>query len=422
MSRAVESDEPPSVDGSRGASPARSRVSPELWATAVAVWLVGLLGALVASTPYQSDDGLNTAVRDDPTPLPSLVLRYTHQWMVNEGRFFPGSLAWSYSVFRYAGTRLEYKLVLVGLIAAAVVVVALLARRLAGRGRAAVVAAVVLVGCLQLRGDLDGLLAFAGLLPLTTALTLGATLLLCVRRGWPWAVLAAVCYGTALVTYETVLLFLPALVAVVVVVRRSWRPALALVVPAAVDVLVVVVLRARLVHETAPGYTLGTDPGAVLRTFAVQLAGAVPLSTVLVARPAGVVLTASMVALAVALAGVPTFLALRRLGPVGAVAGRGPALLAALGAWMWVSSAALVAVTVRWQEALRPGDAYIPVVYGYVGAALVVLAAGLRVEAWVRGRGGVAVVAWSYLAPGVLAALVTATVAGNLAVAAALQP
>jgi hypothetical protein len=408
------------VDTAGDRAATRPRLAPEVLAAAAAVWLVGLLGALVASTPYQSDDGLNTAVRDDPTPLATLVLRYTHQWMVNEGRFFPGSLAWSYSVFRYTGTLLEYKLVLVGLIAAAVLVVALLVRRLAGRGRAGLVATVVVVGFLQLRGDLDGLLAFAGLLPLTTALALGATLLLCTRRGWPWAVLAAVTYGVALVTYETVLLFLPALVMVVVAVRRSWRPALALVVPAAVQVAVVVVLRARLVHETAPGYTLGLDPVAVLRTFAVQLLGAVPLSAVLVGRPAGVAFTASMVVIAVVLAGVPTFLALRRLGPVGPVVDRGPGLLALLGAWMWVSSAGLVAVTVRWQETLRPGGAYVPVVYGYVGAALVLLAAGLRIESWARARGGVAVVAWSFVAPGAVAALVTATVAGNLAVAAAL--
>lgn len=385
---------------------------------AVPAWLLGLHAAIVTSTPYLGDDTINKSLRDVGMTLPGLIGKYTHQWMVNEGRFFPGSLAWSYSLFWYAGSRIEYKLILGLVTALAAVVIALLAGRLTGQRRLALVAVPVVVGLLQIRVGLDGLIAFAGLIPLTTALTLGAVLILCARRGVWWSLLAALCYGAALVTYETVLLFVPVLVLVVVLVRRSWRPAIALVVPAVIQAGVVLVLRSRLDHDPSVAYTVSLDPATVLRSFAEQALGAVPLSNVLVARPTGVLLTVSMIAIALVLAGLPTYAALRELGPIGRAERRSAPTLALLGLWMWFSSAGMVAITARWQEALAPGLAYIPVVYGYFGLALVLLALGVWLEAVTSKRGGLVQSVWAHAAPAAVALLVTGTVAGNLAIAA----
>lgn len=400
---------------------ARARTAP----IAVLGWLAACWVAIITSTPYLADDGLNkdlraTAVASGDSLL-DLIVRYTGQWMMNEGRFFPGSLTWSYSLFWFTGSVLEYKLVLGIVLVTCIAVLCLLVARSTGRWRAAGVFGILSLGCLQLRLTNDGTAAYGGLLPLTAGLTAAAVLILVSRPGWGWAVLAGALFGCALVTYETVILFTPAMVAVVVIARRSWRPAAAVVVPALLQLAVVLVLRGGLDREPAPGYTIDLAPGSVLTTLGKQMLSAVPLSQFLLADGTVPPFAATPVILALIVVGFPALIGLRSLShsPL-VVRTRTIVLLAAVGLWVWGASSALVAVTDRWQTELRTGQGYIPVVYGYFGLAMCLLAGWLALErAAVRSGEGARCI-WAWAGSIAAALLVTVTFAGNVIVAGAL--
>jgi hypothetical protein len=180
--------------------------------------------------------------------------------MTNQGRFFPGALSWTYSVFWLFDTRVAYKLVIGMTVLGAIAVVGLLAARLTQRWKAAALFVPIALGLMQLRTTHDGLTSYAGLLPLTTGLSVAALVIVISRRGAGWAALAFVSYSLALVTYETVLLFAPIMVAIVVWIRRSWRPALAIAIPALIQTGIVIVLRLNMKGEQAPAYTVNLEP------------------------------------------------------------------------------------------------------------------------------------------------------------------
>jgi hypothetical protein len=399
----------------------------DLVSSAAAVWLGGLWLAVVSSTPYLTDDALNKDVRaaaaTSGDSLLGLISRFTEQWMTNEGRFFPGSVSWTLSLFWFTGSRVAYKVVVGAVLVAAVATFCVLVARLVGRWQPAAVAAPLLFACLQLRYWYDGTSSFAGLLPLTAGLSAAALVLLVSRRGWPTAVLAAVLYGLALVTYETVLLFAPAMIAVVIVVRRSWRPALAIAVPAAIQTAIVLVLRSQLTKPPAPGYTVSLDPVAFVPALGKQMLAALPLSQWFLHAPAVPPLSHSAILLGLVLVGVPAALALRSLGGRAVRASwTVVGLIGGLGLWMWVSSAALVAVTARWQQDLVLGQGYLPVVFGYFGVALCLVSLWLVVGRLVRLHGASSRVWHRWVAPVAVGLLAAATFAGNLVVAQALWP
>jgi hypothetical protein len=248
----------------------------------VGAWLMGCLLAIVVSTPYLGDDLVNKGIRDivaaSGRSLTRFTVELTTAWMTNQGRFFPGALSWTYSVFWLFDTRVAYKLVIGMTVLGAIAVVGLLAARLTQRWKAAALFVPIALGLMQLRTTHDGLTSYAGLLPLTTGLSVAALVIVISRRGAGWAALAFVSYSLALVTYETVLLFAPIMVAIVVWIRRSWRPALAIAIPALIQTGIVIVLRLNMKGEQAPAYTVNLEPQVVLLTFAKQVLAAFPLS------------------------------------------------------------------------------------------------------------------------------------------------
>ncbi|WP_448629980.1 hypothetical protein [Cellulomonas soli] len=228
----------------------------------------------------------------------------TADWMEHQGRFFPGSVSWTLSVFYVADGRAAYKLVLVATLALAVVAAAVLAGRSAGAWSSAVVTAVLVLGLAQIRVWADAYTAFSGLLTLTTAMTLGAVVLV-LRSGRWWAVLgAAGLYTAALLTYETVILFVPPIVVLLVVLTRRWRRTLAFVVPAAAQAVWVLYLRSQMLGA-ASAYQVALTPADVLRTTARQMVAALPLSQWWLHASGVPPLDSGMVVVGVVLAGVP---------------------------------------------------------------------------------------------------------------------
>ena len=245
------------------------------------VWLTGCLLAIVMLTPYGQDDLFNKNIREiahaTGQSLPGFVGDQIAWWTVNEGRFFPGALAWTDSIFWVFGSRIAYKLVIGVVLMGAIAVLGLFISRLTGRWKAGLVYIPIVLGLIQLRTPHDGVIGYAALLPLTTGLTVAAMVILISRRGMGWTMLAALSYSFALVTYETVFVFAPIMVAIVVWVRRTWLPALAFAIPALVQLGIVSILR--MSHPpTTSGYMINLEPNAVLATFGKQVLAALPLS------------------------------------------------------------------------------------------------------------------------------------------------
>jgi len=276
----------------------------------------------------------------------------------------------------------------------------------------------IVLGLIQFRVGHDGIVSYAGLLPLTAGLCAVAMVILISRRVLWWATLAALLYSFALVTYETVLLFVPIMIAFVVWKRRSWRPALALAIPAFAEGMIVVILRSRPRGQPAPRYTINLDPQTVLHTFAKQVLPAFPVSQWALAPDTMPAISAGAVAIGLLVAGASTFLAVLSLGRLHVGASRAEVIaITIFGALMWLSSSALVAVTVRWQLELHRGQGYLPLVFGYFGLGLCLLALLLQVERIMQGRSPRAIAAWRYVSASSVAIVVALTLAGNLVVA-----
>lgn len=399
----------------------RSLVSPTAVPVTAGVWLMGCLLALVTSTPYRGDDLINKDIRAIAhaagETLPGFTSAIASQWMTHEGRFFPGALAWTYSLFWFADSRVAYKLVIGLVVVGAIAVFGLLVARLTGRWKAAAVFLPIAFGLMQLRTWHDGIVTYAGLVPLTAGLSIAAVVFVISRQGIGWAALAVLSYSLALVTYETVLLFAPVLVAIIIWSRRTWRPALVIVIPAVVQLGITAFLRLSLQLPAAGGYTIDLDPRTVFVTFCNQVLAALPLSQWWLSTTMPTI-TAGAIVVGVLTAGVPAFLSVVYLGRAPLRATRLQIIeIAVLGAWIWLSSSVLISITVRWQDEMLRGQGYLSVIYGYFGVALFLLSGFLAVDRLVADRSTRAINTWRYGSAFLVAALVSLTFAGNVIVA-----
>jgi hypothetical protein len=388
---------------------------------AIVTWVIGIYVALVLESPYRNDDLLNKEIPN--------ILKTTHQslggfiWLQVSGyvradaRFFPGGLGWTYALFDVFDERSSYKLVVGLVLALALVITGLCVAAMSKSWVPAGAFVLIASGTLQVRLWADGITSFAGLMALTTALTLGALLLLLVKPGRWWAVLASVLYMTALLAYEAVFVLAPFLIAVIVLSRRDWRPTIAIAVPAILALLTAISLKLITNAHPISEYTLSFGPSAVLTTFAKQTIAALPLTQWWLGHTNGLPpIAGTLILLSVVLVGLPVFVGLYRLAENLRLPNEHTAKLCGLlGAGMWIAPAALIAVTKRWQVSMPWGQGYISVVYEYLGLALCLLSLWIFVGRRLQiGYGARAVRAWNIGGATTLAVVSTLTLAANL--------
>ena len=256
---------------------------------------------------------------------------------------------------------------------------------------------------------------------MTVGATLACLLLLVRRRGWVSAAAVVPIWTFVLMTYEVAVTLVPTMCALVWWVTRRWVRMLPLLAPAVVVVAGVAVLRAQVTTFVGSAYRINLEPLPVLVTYLKQAAGALPWSTQWYpGTTARMALDPALLALAVALVGVPvavllTCVARERIDVTGVALAR----LVLLGGSMWLLPPLLVAVSLGWQNELPPGQAYVSVVWGYVGVAILAATAWLalaRGEPAARGRRSLAL----HVATGVIGVAAAASVAQSVAVAALL--
>jgi hypothetical protein len=397
-----------------------SRLSAPIM-TIVVTWVVGMYVALILESPYWNDDivdkGLPSMLKTSHISLGSFIWAQVSAFVRVDARFDPGTLAWTYSVFDVFDNRGSYKLVIGLLLALALATIGLCVAAVAKSWVPAAASVLIASGVLQVRLWADGITSFAGLMTLTIALTFGALFLLLTRPGRWWAVLAGTLYLAALLTYEYVFVFAPVMIAILVLSRRNWRPAIAVAVPAILTLLVAISLRLFTNPHPVPEYTLSFGPGAVLSTFAKQMIAALPLSQWWLGHTPGLPpIAGTLILMSLVLIGVPIFWALRRLAENLSPPRKDVVVSCGLlGVWMWITPAILVAVTKRWQTSMPWGQGYIPVVYEYFGLALCLLSVWLLIGSRLRASGRARRMrVWSVGSAAALALLSTLTMAANL--------
>ena len=393
------------------------------------VYLAMVSAIPVLMTPYRHDDTIN---RNTPQVLTasgqqlfgSLIEVFHYQvnlWMTRQGRFFPGSVAWSLSVFTVFRTRETYKGLLAFLVVVMVVLVAWLVARLTRRSSTAAVVVVALCATLTLRAWADGLDSFAGLLPLTISMAFGSALLLLRGRGWLSIVLAVTIWSVALITYEVGILLTPTLCLALWLAGRRFGRSLALLWPTLADGLFVLYLRSHATFE-APAYQSNFELARVVPTYLKQSAAALPLSQGWLPGSVAPSISSGLIVMALVLVGIPAALLLTavlrsRPDP----SWRSIGIVALIGATCWLAPAALIAITVRWQDGMPAGQGYLSVVWGYVGVALLLVVGWLALVKRFAGRPGAGARAALVSATIILSVLAALTAAESFSIAGALS-
>ena len=351
-------------------------------ATGLAAMIAVSLPILIV--PYGGDDVVNRnwALKSWSAAIAENV-DLIQQWMRNEGRFFPTSAAYGVVVWETFTSRALYTAYLTVLAVALGALVLFAIGRYTRRWDVAAVTVAVLACGVQFRFFWDGFTSFAGLIPFSLLLTVGAACLaFAVYRGrsLAYAGVAAVVWSLTITAYEVSLLMLPAVLLLLVVrAARSRRHAAAaigaLAVPTVLDLALVAWLRSHLTAPPAPGYTIAIN-GDVPQTALSQFVAALPLSQHLfgIAPASCPLLTPLGVVLAIGL-GAAMAIGVRRASNEGYGPTRQhPWAMLIAGIWIWVIPTLLAGITSRWQTQLPLHQGYIYVVYESLGVALIVAA------------------------------------------------
>ena len=254
----------------------------------VCLLLINALALLpLLTTGFIADDILNSQIRghmiQTDRSLWGATSFYAMEWLRNQGRLFPLAF-YTYSVFYLLETVLLYKFFVLGVILASIAAFFVFLRRLIGSELIPAIAVLLLPVMFQFRVLWDPILAFCAQYPMITLL-LFCSLSLFLRevdesdrRALWWAALLFLCSGLIFeVTYPMFLVY--AVIAyfrlkdVKSAVRASW-PFLAVTFCLA---LVSAILRTWATALSST-YQMHLDAPVIIKTYCVQLFGAVPFS------------------------------------------------------------------------------------------------------------------------------------------------
>ena len=371
----------------------------------------------ILGTPYGGDDLINHNTWPNLGGLGhslSFGWQATGEWITNQGRFFPGSFALMATVWTEVTNRPAYKLLLVVLALAVLSAVAAVAWRLTRSIDLSLIAAAAVTPAFQLRYWFDGWSQFHGLIPLTVLLMLGCFLLAdryVERGGRQWLLLSLGAWALGAVTYEIVLLALPALL--LLLSLRGWRDSrfirVALGLGGIALGLFLVAIFLRLGKTPVPKYELAFTSNAPATAWR-QFIGALPVSQYWSGGAPEGNLFSEVIPIAVVFLAVPLTWALVVRETLPRVGLRRPLQVAGAGLSLAVLPALLLGLNKEWQASLPPGQAYLSVGFQSVGLALLVLGLVWAVGCeWKGGRTWAARIAVA----SVLALAVACTVAAN---------
>jgi hypothetical protein len=359
--------------------------------------LVGWTFSPILRSALQGDD-IPNSMRSASLSFTSetrwaFIGRSIREWLTNQGRFFPVSAIENVFLFSTVHSVALYKVIQLIFVVLVLVCVGILISRVMGQGTMFPLAVVITAACVQTRNWYDPTFGFGLLLQSVSIKVLGSAFLLFKAcsgsRRARWILASVSIWILALLQYEVVITLLPTIVIVAIV--ASDQPYLRRVLFCLPHIVVsVLVVCASQIMRTgkipAPAYSIDTAPKQFFLTYAKQLSGSLPLGPNIfgIGSPFGEdqILTWTLVAF-LAL-GVLTVAVTRRLGRKGGVNKRLSLAIFLIGLNFVLGPGIPTSLSVRWQQELGWGYAYLPVFLQYLGVGMV-LTACLGLLASMRG-------------------------------------
>lgn len=339
----------------------------------------------ILGSPFSGDDTFDSMV---PMQLKysgqsswSFIDGYVSNWSLKEGRFFPvAAVTGTFGHYFFTG-RVEYKIAQLIVVLIALFVFVLFVSKLFKNFFAGVLAVLILNTCLQMRVQYDPLFQFSLQQPFLMTVISGSLLFfICgVRSDKYWKlIISAGLYCLALLTYESALLIWPIFVLLIFIERPKKFIKIALIsaTPALVVGLNLVRLRSK-VSTTSAGYTSNFEFARLAKTFAKQAIGSLPMSyselrtpPFLLSFPEHLHFGSFWWLISVGLSMLLAVLVFPRIVSTSHRLNIGIALV---GLVLWLVPALVVAQTVRWQNELVLGNAYITWFQGSFGFTLIAI-------------------------------------------------
>jgi hypothetical protein len=339
----------------------------------------------ILTSPFSGDDTFDSML---PMQLSysgqsswSYINSYVSNWSANEGRFFPVAAIVGLFGHNLFPGRVEYKIAQLVMVLIALLVFALLVSKLFKNFYAGILVVLILSTCLQMHVQYDPLFQFSLQQPFLMTVISGSLLFFVAgirsQRNWE-LLLSAMLYLVALLTYESSLLIWPIFIFLIVIERPSKfiKPLMMSAAPAIIVGLNLVRLRSKVTTSSA-GYTSNFEFAALTKTFAKQAIGSLPMSyselntpPFLQAFPEHFNFGSIWWLLSVGIAVLLVFVLLPRVASSNHKLNIGVALV---GLVLWFVPALVVAQTVRWQNEVVLGNAYITWFQGSFGFSLVAI-------------------------------------------------
>ena len=339
----------------------------------------------ILNSPFSGDDTFDSML---PMQLTysgqsswSYINSYVSNWSAKEGRFFPVAATVGLFSHVFFPGRVEYKIAQVLIVLLALFVFALFVSKLFKNIYAGLLAVLILNTCLQMHVQYDPLFQFSLQQPFLMTVISGSLLFfICgVRSSNNWKLIfSAILYLLALLTYESALLIWPIFVLLIFMERprKFIKIALISATPALVVGLNLVRLRSK-VTTTSAGYTSNFEAARLVKTFVKQAIGSLPMSyselrtpPFLQSFPEHLHFSSFWWLVSVGISVLLVVLVLPRVGSLGHRTNIG---LVLVGLVLWFVPALVVAQTVRWQNELVLGNAYITWFQGSFGVTLIAI-------------------------------------------------
>lgn len=344
----------------------------------------------IASSAFLGDDQFNStvngALRESGLSINELAWRTTLGFFQQTSRFLPGFYFQAYGLFHYFPGLAEYKAIQIALYGIDFILFAVLLRLL-GLGTALTSAAVLLsLTAIQFYGHFDYYLGFSATAAYLLLLTFGswiafAAWLRNAEGNWGRAV-AVLLFAFSVLNYETMypMSLGHLLIAVHLRGRAAWRDAWMFLAVTAAALAQIFVARMLYPQATTDTYSLHLISLAYFRTVFYQVTASLPLMHLAFFRdamfPPGTPFWSAvpwwLLTCVAAISGIAAFLAFRALGSLPV---RKLVLPAALGLWLWIEAAVLLAAIPRYQIEVQPGHGYGPMALAGFGAAIVLTCA-----------------------------------------------
>lgn len=306
--------------------------------------------------------------------------RSIRQWLTNEGRFFPVSAIENVFLFSTVHSVALYKVIQFLVIFLVLLCVGALVSRITRQRSMFTLAVAIVAACIQTRNWYDPTFGFGLLLQSVSIKILVSALLLFKACSGPhqarWVLASVSIWIAALLQYEVVITLLPTIVIVALV--ASDRPYLRRVIYCAPHIVASVlsicasqVMRAGKIP--APAYSINTAPKSFLLTYAKQLSGSIPLGPKIFgigsASDRDQILTWLLVVFFVL--GVVMLFVTERLRREGDGSRKGSFAVLLIGLNFLFGPGIPTSLSVRWQQELGWGYAYLPVFLQYLGVGMV---------------------------------------------------